>query len=118
MILDAKDKTHFLQIRGEFGYSNGFGAIKFAFNRFGLRTDLAGIYQKKKTLKGWRLSKAQFYRTSNPRTVPQQANRSKFAAGLPLYRALSDLEKKRLTALGRRYKMTGFNLFMRYYMRS
>lgn len=118
MLVQKIDAAASLNIRGELSFSCGFGAIRFAFNRFGLFNPYAGIYQRKKTLKGWRLSKMAFYRVSNPRTSEQQSWRAIFSAGWVAYAALTSDQKKLYTLQARRYRMSGPNLFMREWLRS
>lgn len=106
-----------LDARGKFGYSGGFGAIRYGYACFGFFSEYAGIYQKKWGSKSLTIARQRFYGPTNPRTVAQQAWRAVFAAGWGEYRALTDAEKVRLSKLARSYQLSGPQLFMRYWLR-
>lgn len=106
-----------LDARGKFGYSCGFGAMRFGYVCFGFFSEYSGIYSRKKTLTGWKVSRERFYAPRNPQTATQQAWRAVFAEGWTQYRALTDLEKVRLSKLARAYQLSGPQLFMRYWLR-
>jgi hypothetical protein len=59
-----------------------------------------------------------FYRPTNPRTIPQQANRSKFADAMSAWSLLTDLEKKPFKQKGQVLQMNGSNVFVSAYMKS
>lgn len=102
-----------LDAHGELGYSNGYGAIRFGFNRFGLRTDYAGIYQRRPRKRGSLTARLKFYRPTNPQTVPQQAWRSVFADGWVAWGALTPTERMPYYRRAKRLRMSGPNAFMR-----
>ena len=107
-----------LGVRGRFGYSNGYGAIKFGDNAFGLLTEYAGIYSRKKLRKGWGLSRMTHYRPTNPRTTAQQAWRALFADAMASYALLTSDQKALLSKEGRKVGLIGYNLFVRRYLQS
>jgi len=117
-IVTGINKLMSLDVRGSFGYSSGFGRISFGFSLYGLFSEFTGIYQRKKTLKGFRTSKMNFYRPTNPQTTGQQAWRSIFASGWAVYNALTTDEKLILSRKARLYRISGPNLFMRYWLQS
>lgn len=100
------------------GFSGGFGAIAPGYNRFGFYDIRAGIYQRKKTLKGYRTSRMAFYRPTNPQTVAQQAWRATFAAGMVAYAALTPTEKGLLFKAARSQRISASNLFLRKWLQS
>lgn len=112
MIVSEMQKLNSLDARGTFGYSGGFGLIKFSYNRFGFYSQYSGIYSRKKLVKGWGLSRMTFYRSSNPQTTLQQAWRTVFANGKSAYDLLTAPQKARLRKQAINYRMTGYNLFM------
>lgn len=74
-----------------------------------------GIYQMRQTLTGKRPIKMKFYTPTNPQTVPQQANRTKFAAAMTAWGALTTEQKASYTTRAKRRNMFGWGLFIREY---
>lgn len=104
--------------RGRFGYGKGYGFMSYGKAVYGACTPYSGVFQRKKTLQGWRVSQMRFGIPNNPRTVPQQSWRATFAEGLLAWRALDDSEKVLLSKKARNLRMTGFNLFMSKWLQS
>lgn len=77
-----------------------------------------GIYQMRMTKRGKRHIKMKFYRPTNPRTVPQQANRTKFATAVSLWGALTTEQKSAYNIRAKRRNMFGWGLFIREYYQS
>jgi hypothetical protein len=77
----------------------------------------AGIYQKCRSNGEQKFKRLKFYRPTNPQTAPQQANRSKFALAVQAYQALTPEEKKAWRALKYPRFMSGYNRFLREFMR-
>lgn len=117
-IITGMDKLMSLDARGLFGYSNGYGLIRFGYNKRGLRTDTAGIYQRKRLANGWGISRMKIYRPTNPQTTTQQNWRAVFAEGWTHYNALTSEQKVLLSKEARNYRMSGANLFMRRWLHS
>src|SRR5574337_392216 len=109
MIVDKKTALVSLNARGKLGYTAAVGFARCGISRCGSSKLYGGIYQRKKTLNGWRTSRMRYYRPSNPQTTAQQAWRSIFASGLTAWRALTDDERKLLSKQALSYRMTGFN---------
>src|SRR5574343_1729482 len=108
----AMQKGYSVEARGQFGYSGGFGRLKFDYNRFGFYHFLCGIYKKKYLWGKSYISKMQFYRPTNPRTVLQQEWRSVCAYAWVLW-ALVDINTRKLWKIQAQKKhITGPNLFM------
>jgi len=113
-----EQKLYSLDVRGEIGYSGGFGLIAFGWNRFGFYNVMCGIYAKFRTLKGPKLVRKVFYRPTNPQTVPQQAWRSIFADGKVAWDSLTLDQKKLYNKKAQSRRMTGYNLFMSQWLQS
>lgn len=107
-----------VQTTGTLGVSGGFGAIKHGYNRFGFYNELCGIYNRRRTPEGVKVSRMKFYRPTNPQTVPQMAWRDVFAAGIGTWQGFTIEEKAPYNNRVRGKHMTGFNLFMREYLAS
>lgn len=74
-----------------------------------------GIYQMRMTKRGKRPVKMKFYTPTNPQTVAQQANRTKFANAMEAWGALSSVDKAVYNARAKRRNMFGKGLFIREY---
>jgi len=103
--------------RGDFGYSGGFGLIAPGRSLFGFFNSACGIYQRKKTLQGFKTSRMRFYGPTNPQTTLQQANRAKIASGWEAYALLTLDEKVLLSKQARLLRLSGPNLFMRRWLK-
>lgn len=79
--------------RGKCGEPWGFGAAVFGRTRYGEYYERYGVYQKQVTSKGKKLSRHIDNFPSNPRTVPQQAWRNLFKAGMVAWNALDNETK-------------------------
>ena len=112
MLTQGLENLMSVRCTGTFGYGGGFGKIVFGYNRFGFHSDFCGIYSAKKTLKGKKISRMKFYRTPNPQTVPQQANRQKFANLMSIWHDFSPALKQIYNTKAKRYKMSGLNLYL------
>lgn len=107
-----------LGTRGTFGFSCGFGAIRFGNARYGYFSEYAGIYKRHRVRGGWGVSRGQFYRPMNPRTPTQQAWRTVFADAWGVYNSLTPDQKAILYAQARKKSMTAANLFMSQWLTS
>jgi hypothetical protein len=117
-IVEGFDKLMSLDVRGKFGYSSGFGNINYGYSKFGFLSSVSGIYQRKKTLKGYKTSLMKFYGPTNPRTITQQSWRTVFSNAMSAYQGLTSQEKVLLSKEARKYRMTGHNLFIRRYLQA
>lgn len=113
MITSPLEAAMSLDVRGRYGYTAGCGFARAGYSRCGASKELGGIYQRKKTLQGKKLSRMRYYRPTNPQTTAQQNWRSVFADGKTAYDALDDGQRMVLSKEARHYRMTGYNLFMR-----
>lgn len=74
-----------------------------------------GIWQMRMTKRGKVPIKMKFYTPTNPQTVPQQANRTKFANAMTAWGALSSGDKAVYNARAKKRQMFGWGLFIREY---
>lgn len=117
-LVGGVDKLLSLSSKKRFGYSQDCGTAFCGFILCGWNPDWAGIYQRKKTLKGWQISKMSFYWPTNPQTVPQQANRAKFASAVSAYQALDPTQKTDYDRRAYKLRIPAYSLFIREYFRS
>lgn len=118
VIVKGLDKVYSLDVRGKLFYPCGFGRVVFGYNKFGFYSVLSGIYSQKITKKGRAISRMKFYRPTNPQTETQQAWRDVFSAGVLAWRSLSSEDKEQLNRRALKFKMEGFNFFMRNWLYS
>lgn len=74
-----------------------------------------GIWQMRMTKRGKVPIKMKFYTPTNPQTEAQEANRTKFAAAMSAWGALTDEQKAVYTARAKKIQFFGWNLFIREY---
>lgn len=75
-----------------------------------------GIYRYQKLGKKRFVQRMDFYNYVITHTPAQQANRSKFADAISAWQALSLAQKEVYNEKARGRHMSGYNLFIRYYM--
>lgn len=78
----------------------------------------AGIYRKQRIAGKNTLVRFDFYAPYNPKTVPQQAWRAVFTAGVAAYHALTSDEKVPYTMRAKRLRLTAFNVYMSDWLKS
>lgn len=77
-----------------------------------------GIWQMRMTKRGKVPIKMKFYRPTNPQTVPQEANRTKFANAMSAWGSLSSEDKAVYNARAKKRNMFGWGLFIREYYKA
>lgn len=102
----------------KFGFTAAAGFARCGYTRCGSSKDFGGVYQKKFTREGWKISRGRYQRPTNPQTTAQQEWRAVFADGVVAYGALTTDEKALLSQQGRDYRMSGWNLFLRRYLQA
>lgn len=117
MIISDIEKLASLEIRGQLGFTSGCGLARCGYSRCGASKDYGGVYQRKKTLKGWRTSRMRYYRPTNPQTEAQQNWRANVGLGWEAYALLTDEQKVLLSKQARLLRMSGPNLFMRRWLK-
>ena len=91
----------------------GFGRRGAA--HYGDNARTGGIYQTRMTLRGKVSIKMPFYAPTNPESVPQQANRTKFAAAMSTWMSLTSEQKTAYSQRAKRRGMRASGLFIREY---
>jgi len=103
---------------GIYSYLYGFGCSEFARDNYGAIDELTGIFQTRHGLDGPVTVLMEYYWPKNPRSVPQQANRSKFGDAVAGYQSLTASAKAIYTERANKLKITGYNLYLREYLLS
>ncbi len=106
------------QARQKLGRTSEYGCRRYGAFFYGEVNDLYGIYSIRKGLKGQIIVKKRFYIPSNPRTVPQQANRQIYADGVLAWQNLTEEQKSVYNTNATGLKMSGYNLFLKEYLLS
>ena len=78
--------------------------------------EIKGIYRVWRRWGFTQNFKEKFYVPTNPQTEPQQANRQKFAGAVAGWQALTQEQKNQYNKLAIGRYMSGYNLFIRWYM--
>ncbi len=118
VIVVGLEKLKSLSAKKKFGRPNHYGRSTYGFSPYGLDLPEAGIYQRKRTRKGWQTSRMKFYRPTNPQTPKQQAGRAKFAAGVTEWHNLTEGARQAYNQSAKAYRITGYNLFLREWLKS
>lgn len=77
-----------------------------------------GIYQMRTCKEGKIPIKMKFYVPTNPQTIPQQANRSKFNNAVVAWQGLTITQKNVYNERAKCRHFSGYNLYIREYMLS
>ena len=97
----------------------GFGLSKKLGKKFWPnRQRYFGVWQMRMTKKGKVPILMKFYEPSNPQTIPQQANRNKFATAMSLWSNLTPTQKQVYNERAKKKNIYGSNLFVREYYQS
>lgn len=93
-----------------------YGDIYFASRFYGDSRTYEGIYQTRHYNGGKYTVQEKFYCPTNKKTIPQQANRTKFADAISAWQALTTSQKEvyRVKSSGKR--MSGYNVFLHEYL--
>lgn len=103
-------------VRKKFGRPNCYGGIFYGVSRYGDENPRAGYYRIRK-IEGKKTNELlPFYYPSNPRTVEQQANRSKFSSAIAAWQLLDSTQKSNWRVLAYGKHMSGYNLFIRNFL--
>lgn len=96
----------------------GYGVVSFGLTSYGAYNPDGSAFYVGMTKGSPFVSRMKFYWPSNPRTVAQQANRTKFANAITAWRGLTTDEKKLYNRRGRARRMSGMNLYIASAMRA
>ena len=113
-------------VYGEGNYGEEFQGIKysefgqgnFGTQLYGDYLQLSGIYCVRRLLSGLGTVRLRYYRPTNPRTVPQQAKRSNFAAAVAAWQILTIEQKAVYNSRAVGQHLTGYNLYIKEVMSS
>ncbi len=101
---------------GVYGWMYGFGIGQMGNAVFGSCDLLTGIYQRRHTGDRVEVAQMEYYWSRNPRSIPQQLNRTKFSDGVSAWALLTAEQKAEYNRKVRPRHGTGRNLFLREYM--
>ena len=104
------------QTRGKIGSPYEYGLKRQGKWKYGQNHPKWGIYQIRRPFGKMQHVKMIHYRPTNPQTIPQQANRQKYADSILAWQGLTDSEKNVYNNNAKGKRMSGFNLFIREYM--
>lgn len=126
--------------RKRFGLFNQYGMSQMAFSVYGdediyfMRNEygrnvfgrefyadvilLSGIYQTYNVDGKTRYYREKYYIPKNPAHFPQYSSRSNMAAAVALYKALTPEQKAVYYEAAKGKKLSGYNLFLREYLKS
>lgn len=85
---------------------------------FGDMDNIWGIYQRRHNKDKTIFARLKFYNPKNPQTIPQQANRNKFTAGMVAWGNLTSEQKAVYNGRAKKIHLHGVNLFLREYLNS
>jgi hypothetical protein len=127
--LEALQEIPAATITGLFGKPTGFGQMMFGWSQYGRYNPHTGIYQRRhvrldqpsyainkhKAKKSFKIAP---YWPSNPRTVGQQAHRSKFADAVAHWQGLTIEQKGEYNRKAGSSRRIGYTLCLREYLLS
>jgi len=95
-----------------------YGVRNYGDFFFGETKNLWGIYQRRHKGNKLIFARLKFYTPTNPKTIPQQANRTKFADGMIVWGNLTNEQKAVYNERAKAKSLHGVNLFLREYLNS
>lgn len=116
-VIDTTEVANSFEIRGRIGRPNELGETWCGWTELGEYLPVAGIYQRRHSGGKQIFVRMKHYHGPNPQTVPQQANRATFADAVAAWQALSTTEKNYWRRRKTPRMMSGYNRFLRAYMR-
>lgn len=112
------ERWFILGLRGKYGPPTGIGDMWLGYSEIGNDDKLAGIWQKRRTLKGIKPCRMRYYIPPNPRTEIQQANRAKMASAVLAWNALTFEEQIVWNRKKKPEKRSGYIKFISYYLKT
>jgi len=103
---------------GVYGWFYGFGCGLFGAEVFGSDDELTGIYQTRHAAGRTFNERMGFYWPKNTYNAIRQANRTKFAAAVVAWQALTENQKALYNKDVIGLRMSGYNFFIRKYLLS
>jgi hypothetical protein len=107
-----------MQVKKKLGRSSEYGQRLYGGAKYGEYNEKYGIYRIRGCSTGQFIERKRFYIPANPRSEPQQANRSKFANAISGWQNLTNEQKNQYNERAKRLKMSGYNLYIKIYMLS
>lgn len=104
--------------QGLFGWIYGYGLSLYGVCELGVDDELTGIYQIRHSAGAQIIVRTIFTWPKNKKTIPQQANRAKFADAITAWQGLTEEQKKIYNTNSSGKQMSGYNLFIRQYLQS
>jgi hypothetical protein len=95
-----------------------FGVCRFGIDELGDTICLSGIYRTDNVTGETKHYREPYYITKNPRTIPQQLNRLKYADAVASWKVLTDEQKAEYNYRARHYNLYGYHLYIKDYMLS
>jgi hypothetical protein len=114
---------------GRFGRNCEYGCSMFGYSVYGEEPVVlykppagsflvSGVYRREHGLRGIFSALSNYYIPKNPRTEAQQANRQKMSDAVSAWQDLTPFEKNCYNAFAVGKKLSGYNLFLKNYLRS
>lgn len=91
----------------------GYGSVNYGIFRYGSDNPKGSVFTTDQKDFVYKVSKTKFYWPYNPRTVEQQANRTRFAILVFNWQSLTLSEKASYNKRARSRRMSGMNLFIK-----
>lgn len=107
-----------LEVRGKVGAPSAYGYASYGIFPYGAGAKEFGIYRLWTRYPPQRIIKNEYYFPTNRQTVPQQANRQKYADGVAAWQTLTDEQKDVYNKRAEYKKFSGYNLFLKEYLLS
>lgn len=112
-----KNKLMSLEVRGNFGYPDGCGEYRLGFNALGEESDYSGTYQRQYGRFGAFFKRKRYYPEYVNPTPGTLAGRANVIAGAAAWQALTEPQKAYWRNLQHPERMTGYNRFMKKYLK-
>lgn len=118
MLTSGLEALASLTARGRFGSTAAVGFGRCGDARCGSSKLYGGVYQRRRTREGVKISRSRAYQPTDPQTSGQLARRAVFADAISTWGGLTSDTKALYDKRARVLKLSGYNLFIREYLRS
>ena len=112
------EKVSAFQLRGQLGRCGAFGELNFGWSYFGDPYDEQGVYQIRHDRNGQKTVRLRSYRSMDPMTPAQLANRLKFSLAMAAWQALTPEQRLAYNQNSRKRGMFGWGYFIREYFKN
>lgn len=117
VIVGVNERAGALELRGLLGRSNGCGRAVLGATDCGIDYESAGIYMRRPRKGGQIIVRMRHYFPNNPKTPAQLAQQQKMRSAVSAWQALTDSERDFWRRKKHPRHMTGYNRFLRDFMR-